>query len=107
MNDDAEKHVHTEMVESGPNQGQLFRTSDIAHAAALQSSGCELLQIGSRNERSNRGHYMKKTEFVFDGTKAHETLVKFSNHSLSVDARTLIDNYRNLKAMSFGKGITK
>ena len=107
MKDDTDKSVQTEMVESGPNQGHLFRTSDIAHAAALQSSGCELLRIGSRSERNNRGHYIKKTEFVFDGLKAHETLVKFSNHQLNVDARTLIDNYRNLKAMSFGKGIAK
>jgi hypothetical protein len=110
LSDDDKKQkgvMRVEVVESvPPDERTHFRTSDIPHAAALQSSGHKLVEIATRSKYS-RGRQVRKTEFVFIREGVSDTLVAYSNNKLQVDARTLIDNYRNLKAMSFGRGITK
>jgi hypothetical protein len=105
--DKKQKSMRVEVVESvPPDERTHFRTSDIPHAAALQSSGHKLVEIATRSKYS-RGRQVRKTEFVFIREEVSDTLVKYSNNGLQVDARTLIDNYRNLKAMSFGRGVSK
>lgn len=104
---DEDKKMKVELVESiPPDERTHFRTSDIPHAAALQAKGHKLVQITSTS-KYNRGRQVRKTEFVFIREGIADTLVEYSNNNLLVDARTLVDNYRNLKAMSFGKGIVK
>lgn len=97
---------------SSPEERAEFRTTDLSHAAALRSYGVKLIRLQEKEDgfRSNR---RTKTEFVFPKfSKEHDKavpdiLVDFSNNNLPVDAKTLLDNYRNLKATSFGKGMKR
>lgn len=93
-----------------PDEKTEFITTDLAHAAALRSYGIKLIRMQEK-EDVQRHRTVIKTEFVFQKFSKElnigvpEVLVKFSNNELEVDAKTLLDNYRNLKATSFGKGM--
>ena len=95
-----------------PEEKTEFVTTDLAHAAALRSYGVKLLRMQEKEEQQ-RHRSILKTEFVFQKYSPEhkegvpDILVKFSNGELMVDAKTLLDNYRNLKATSFGKGMKK
>lgn len=93
-----------------PEEKNEFVTTDLAHAAALRSYGVKLIRMQEKDELS-RSKRFTKTEFVFpkvsNGEAINDILVKFSNNDLMVDAKTLLDNYRNLKATSFGKGMKR
>ena len=88
-----------------------WRTSDIAHAAVLLTSGFKLQKTETKRERY-RGHGTKhKTEFVFNrinqetNVSADDLILQYSNGDLMLDAKSVLDNLRNLKAASFGKKV--
>ena len=99
-----DKKVSVQMSESeGPDDRVHFKTSDIAFAATLRTAGHNLVRI-DKNERT-RGSRAKKTTFVFMKAGVQDDLLKYTNNSLPLDAKSLLDNYRNLKAASLSKGM--
>ena len=86
-----------------PEDKVYYKTTDIAHAAALLTCGHKLAGVSKVAASRKRGS--KKTEFIFMREGVDEALLKYSNGDLQVDAKALLENFRNLKATSFGKGV--
>lgn len=80
-----------------------YITTDIALAATLMTIGRKLISTGVRRERVG-GRSFKKTEFIFEGADIEKVKVNFTNKELQVDARTVLDNLRTLKGISYGRG---
>lgn len=80
--------------------GFIFTTTDFQTAVVLRLSKFELLEIRLSKKKKGRA------EFVFDGLHkdgitTKETLRFFWEHSLSVDARTMIEAQEELKTRMF------
>ena len=84
---------------SSPDNKKYYCTSDIAHAAAIVASGHPLVEVRSKSNRKGAS----RSEFVFRKAGIDELLIDYSNCSLSVDAKTLLDTLRNLKAIGVGR----
>ncbi len=71
---------------------QEFKTNDFYQAIILKTVGFPLLRL----EKDSRQRFFI---FVFDNLdyKADETIEKYWNHQIKVDARELIENINELK----------
>jgi len=79
-------------VEIGEGE-KTYSTSDLSVASVLLSAGHELLEI----EREGVGP-RPRLKFIFANVDVQATLIVFGNDTREVKARTLLDNYRNLRS---------
>ena len=104
MSNEDKPAVKMELTEGGVSEEKRhFKTTDIALAASIRASGHRLVSIGTKSDRGRRSG--KKTEFVFMKDGMQDVILAFTNNELQVDAKTLLDHYRNLKAAGLSKGI--
>ena len=74
-------------------QNQSYSTNDLNLATALKEAGMSLLRI---ENLSGRGVFIFK-----DTPQLRETVTRYFNGSLQVQAHSLFQTWRTLKAMTF------
>lgn len=84
------------MRKSSSAKSQAFLTHDLGCAAALTSTGFELVALNKENPQ--------KVQFVFSGTRNIEAVAsEYWADKLPVKARTLFDNIKMLKNRIYSK----
>ncbi len=68
----------------------IYQTTDIALASALVASGAKVEDV------KKVGY--SQAEFILDGDDLQEEVMKFQNRKLKVDAMTLFETHKSLKA---------
>ena len=69
---------------------QEYKTSDISLASAIVSAGAEIKEV------KKIGY--SQCEFTLQGYDIDGQVMQFQNRNLKVDAMTLFENYKSLKA---------
>lgn len=88
-------------VEFTESKKAIYQTTDIQAAGALISAGHKLIEVV---EQTSRHSGRSNSVFVFANDGIKESLTKYTNDELLVSAKTLYDNFRNLKNWVHNKG---
>lgn len=81
-----------------------FKTTDIEAAAALMTSGHQLLDYSKIIKKVNN-KTRSQTQFVFLASGTKEILSKFMNGELTVNAKVLLNNLKHLKSLAYMSGV--
>lgn len=95
-----------QISESGPDKkkekpaggNNRYRTTDIEMATVLISLGHKCVELGEKKENRTR-----RILFVFEHNRVKEDLRKWINGELSVEPRSLLNNYADLKNLVHNK----
>ena len=82
---------------------KTYRTSDIQMASVLVAVGHSLSDVTEERHPTSRGN-SSRSVFVFLNDEVKQTIVEYINRKVQVNARDLLDTFRNLKQLSHNKG---
>jgi hypothetical protein len=81
-----------------PPENNRYRTTDIEMATVLISLGHKCVDLGEKKENRTR-----RILFIFEHNKVKDDLRKWINGELSVEPRSLLNNYADLKNLVHNK----
>lgn len=82
---------------------KTYRTSDIQMASVLVAVGHKLIDVTEEQHQTSRGN-SSRSVFVFLNDEVKQTIIEYVNRKVVVNARDLLDTFRNLKQLSHNKG---